>query len=161
MITVAKGLTSAYAPMGAVLVHDRVAEPYFRPGQALSHGLTFGGHPLAAAIALRNLEIFERDKILDGVRELAPHLGARMRELAKLDIVEEVRGDGFFYAAELAVDDLAPITAGLLDAGLIARTDSRGKPVVQIAPPLVCERAHLDEIVDKLGNVLSESLQKH
>jgi acetylornithine/succinyldiaminopimelate/putrescine aminotransferase len=84
-----------------------------------------------------------------------------MRALAKLDVVKEVRGDGFFYAAELVVDDLAPITAGLLDAGLIARTDSRGKPVVQIAPPLVCEREHLDEIVDRIGDVLGESLQKH
>ncbi len=160
MITIAKGLTSAYAPMGAVLLSDRVAEPFYRPGQALSHGLTFGGHPLSAAIALRNLEIFERDKILDGVRELTPHLGARMRELAELDIVKEVRGDGFFYAAELDVEDLAPIAAGLRNAGLIARTDSRGKPVVQIAPPLVCERRHLDEIVDKIGGVLGESLQK-
>jgi adenosylmethionine-8-amino-7-oxononanoate aminotransferase len=160
MITIAKGLTSAYAPMGAVLLSDRVAEPFYRPGQALSHGLTFGGHPLSAAIALRNLEIFERDKILDGVRELTPHLGARMRELAKLDIVKEVRGDGFFYAAELDVEDLTPIAAGLRNAGLIARTDSRGKPVVQIAPPLVCERQHLDEIVDKIGGVLGESLQK-
>ncbi|MEV6610305.1 aminotransferase class III-fold pyridoxal phosphate-dependent enzyme [Kutzneria sp. NPDC051319] len=160
MITIAKGLTSAYAPMGAVLLSDRVAEPFYRPGQALSHGLTFGGHPLSAAIALRNLEIFERDKILDGVRELTPHLGARMRELAELDIVKEVRGDGFFYAAELDVEDLAPIAAGLRNAGLIARTDSRGKPVVQIAPPLVCERQHLDEIVDKIGGVLSEYLQK-
>jgi adenosylmethionine-8-amino-7-oxononanoate aminotransferase len=161
MITVAKGLTSAYAPMGAVLVGDRVAEPFYRPGQALSHGLTFGGHPLAAAIALRNLDIFERDKILDGVRELAPHLKARMRELEALDVVREVRGDGFFYAAELDVDDLNPIRAGLLRAGLIARTDDRGAPVVQIAPPLVCEREHLDEIVDRIGDVLGESLQKH
>ncbi|MFC0434252.1 aminotransferase class III-fold pyridoxal phosphate-dependent enzyme [Kutzneria buriramensis] len=161
MITIAKGLTSAYAPMGAVLVGDRVAEPFYRPGQALSHGLTFGGHPLAAAIALRNLDIFERDKILDGVRELAPHLSSRMHELEALDVVKEVRGDGFFYAAELDVDDLNPIRAGLLRAGLIARADDRGAAVVQIAPPLVCEREHLDEIVDKIGGVLGESLQKH
>jgi adenosylmethionine-8-amino-7-oxononanoate aminotransferase len=161
MITIAKGLTSAYAPMGAVLVSDRVAEPYYRPGQALSHGLTFGGHPLAAAIALRNLEIFERDKILDGVRELAPHLRSRMQELRELPGVVDVRGDGFFYAAELDVDDLTGIKAGLLRAGLIARADDRGAPVVQIAPPLVCEREQLDEIVTKIGSVLEESLQKH
>jgi adenosylmethionine-8-amino-7-oxononanoate aminotransferase len=161
MITIAKGLTSAYAPMGAVLVSDRVAEPYYRPGQSLSHGLTFGGHPLAAAIALRNLDIFERDKILDGVRELTPHLRARTQELRELPGVVDVRGDGFFYAAELETDDLNPIKAGLLRAGLIARADDRGKPVVQIAPPLVCEREQLDEIVDKVGAVLGESLQKH
>jgi adenosylmethionine-8-amino-7-oxononanoate aminotransferase len=160
MITIAKGLTSAYAPMGAVLVGDRVAEPFYRPGQALSHGITFGGHPLAAAIARRNLEIFERDKILDGVRELAPHLRARMHELRELPGVLDVRGDGFFYAAELDVEDLNPIRAGLLRAGLIARADDRGAPVVQIAPPLVCEREQLDEIVDKVGAVLGEFLHK-
>ncbi|GAA3435314.1 aminotransferase class III-fold pyridoxal phosphate-dependent enzyme [Kutzneria kofuensis] len=165
MITIAKGLTSAYAPMGAVLVSDRVAEPYFRPGQALSHGITFGGHPLAAAIALRNLEIFERDKILDGVRELAPHLRRRMHELHRLDVVKDVRGDGFFYAAELDLADPAQIKGAiprrLREVGLIARADDRGAPVVQIAPPLVCEREHLDEIVDKIGNVLGEFLQEH
>ena len=165
MITIAKGLTSAYAAMGAVLVGDRVAEPFYRPGQALSHGITFGGHPVAAAIALRNLDIFERDKILDGVRELAPHLRARMHELAALPIVREVRGDGFFYAAELLLEDATLIKGAiprrLREVGLIARADDRGAPVVQIAPPLVCEREHLDEIVDKIGNVLGEFLQKH
>ena len=161
MITIAKGLTSAYAPMGAVLVGDRTAEPFYRPGQALSHGITFGGHPLSAAIALRNLDVFERDKILDGVRERSPHLRARMRELRELPGVVDIRGDGFFYAVELDVDDLNPIKAGLLRAGLIARADDRGAPVVQIAPPLVCEREQLDEIVDRIGGVLGESLQKH
>jgi adenosylmethionine-8-amino-7-oxononanoate aminotransferase len=161
MITIAKGLTSAYAPMGAVMVSDRVAEPFYRPGQALSHGLTFGGHPLAAAIALRNLDIFERDKILDGVRDRTSHLRQRWQELRQLPGVVDVRGDGFFYAAELDVEDLNPIKAGLLKAGLIARADDRGAPVVQIAPPLVCEREHLDEIVNKVGDVLGEFLQKH
>ena len=161
MITIAKGLTSAYAPMGAVLVGDRTAEPFYRPGQTLSHGITFGGHPLSAAIALRNLDIFERDKILDGVRERSPHLRARMRELRELPGVVDIRGDGFFYAVELDIDDLNPIKAGLLRAGLIARADDRGAPVVQIAPPLVCEREQLDEIVDRIGGVLGESLQKH
>src|SRR5246127_2714471 len=81
LASVAKGLTSAYAPMGAVLVADRVAEPLFAPGRTLRHGITFGGPPLAAAIALRNLEIFERDGILQNVRELEPHLESRMQEL--------------------------------------------------------------------------------
>jgi adenosylmethionine-8-amino-7-oxononanoate aminotransferase len=170
MITVAKGLTSAYAPMGAVLVSDRVAEPFFRPGQALLHGITFGGHPLSAAIALRNLDIFERDKVLAGVRELTPYLAGRMGELSRLPIVGDVRGDGFFYAAELTAADGQPIPAdrrdplvrdfvprGLREVGLIARADDRGAPVVQIAPPLVCDRAQLDEIVDKVGEVLTEA----
>jgi adenosylmethionine-8-amino-7-oxononanoate aminotransferase len=84
-----------------------------------------------------------------------------MQELRELPGVVDVRGDGFFYAAELDVDDLTGIKAGLLRAGLIARADDRGAPVVQIAPPLVCEREQLDEIVTKIGSVLEESLQKH
>jgi adenosylmethionine-8-amino-7-oxononanoate aminotransferase len=171
MITVAKGLTSSYAAMGAVLVSDRVAEPFFRPGTALLHGITFGGHPVAAAIALKNIEIFERDRVLDNVRELAPHLRRRMHELAELPVVADVRGDGFFFAAELTngvgdgrltdeerallVRDVVP--AELRKAGLIARADDRGEPLVQIAPPLVCDQDDLDRIVQGLGDVLVEA----
>jgi len=171
MITTAKGLTSAYAPMGAVLVSDRVAEVFFRPGQSLLHGITFAGHPLAAGIALRNLDIFERDGVLDNVRTLMPHLRDRFAELAKLPVVGDTRGDGFFYAAELVgaeggdrLDaeqrDLLVrgfIPQRLRDAGLIARADDRGEPVVQIAPPLVCDRSELDKIVDALGSVLTDA----
>ena len=170
MITVAKGLTAAYAPMGAVLVSDRVAEPFVRRGEPLLHGITFAGHPLAAAIALRNLEIFERDKVLDNVRELTPYLRDRFAELGRLPVIGDVRGDGFFYAAELAgaggerleqaqrerlVRDFLP--QRLRDAGLIARADDRGEPIVQIAPPLISTREELDIIVDRMGSVLTEA----
>src|ERR1700751_1132224 len=107
LASVAKGLTSAYAPMGAVLVSDRVAEPLFAPGRMLRHGITFGGHPLAAAVALRNLEIFERDGILENVGAQEPHLQARRQDLRSVPIVGDVRGRGFFWAVELVRDQAA------------------------------------------------------
>ncbi|HZE04050.1 MAG TPA: aminotransferase class III-fold pyridoxal phosphate-dependent enzyme, partial [Solirubrobacteraceae bacterium] len=171
LATVAKGLTSAYAPMGAVLVCDRVAEPLFAPGRTLRHGITFGGHPLAAAVALRNLEIFERDGVLENVRALEPHLEARMQELRSLPIVGDVRGRGFFWAMELVRDAAAGtfdaaererllrgfLPGRLLAAGLIARADDRGDSVLQIAPPLISDAGVLDEIVDRLGEVLMDA----
>jgi adenosylmethionine-8-amino-7-oxononanoate aminotransferase len=169
LITVAKGLTSAYAPMGAVLVHDRVAEPLYAPGALLAHGITFAGHPLCAAIAQRNLDIFERDGVLENVRALAPHLAARLAELRELPVVGDVRGDGFFWALELVGPENRQLEASereallrgviprrLRELGLIARADDRGDAVVQIAPILTSDRAVLDTIVDRLGELLSE-----
>jgi len=168
LISIAKGLTSAYAPMGAVLVSDRVAAPLYEDGRTLLHGITFGGHPVSAAVALRNIEIFERDGVLENVRASEAHLRARMGELARLPIVGDVRGCGFFWAVELVRDqDNTRFDAGereellrrylpgrLLEAGLIARGDDRGDTVIQVAPPLVCDASVLDEMVDRLGEVL-------
>jgi adenosylmethionine-8-amino-7-oxononanoate aminotransferase len=170
LITLAKGLTSGYAPMGAVLASERVTEHLYREGATLLHGITFGGHPLSAAIALRNIEIFERDGVLENVRRLEPYLRRRLAEVvAPLPIVGDVRGDGFFFAAELVGDRdnarLAPAEVTwlvrevlprlLLEAGLIARADDRGDPVLQIAPPLNASEAVLDEVVAKMGDVLA------
>ena len=174
IITVAKGLTSAYAPGGAVLVSERVAAPLYAPRVPLNHGITFGGHPVSAAIAVRNLEIFERDGVLHNVRALEPHLGRRMDELRSLPIVGDARGAGFFWAVELVKDpegttfdaeERERLVKGflprrLLEAGLIARPDDREDVVVHIAPPLTSDRAVLDEIVDRLGAVL-EDAQAH
>jgi adenosylmethionine-8-amino-7-oxononanoate aminotransferase len=174
MITIAKGLTSSYAAMGAVMLSDRVAEPFFRPGATVLHGITFAGHPLSAAIALRNIEIFERDGVLDNVRTLAPYLRQRMQTLTVVPIVGDIRGDGFFYAAELVGTEFGDklnadqrqllvreyLPQRLRDAGLIARADDRGEPVVQIAPPLVCTKADLDTIVEALRAVLTDAGEK-
>jgi adenosylmethionine-8-amino-7-oxononanoate aminotransferase len=171
LATVAKGLTSAYAPMGAVLVSDRVAEPLYEPGVLLRHGITFGGHPLAAVIALRNLEIFERDGMLENVRRHEGHLEERLQELRALPIVGDTRGRGFFWAIELVrdaangrfdADERDRLLRGflpgrLLEAGVIARADDRGDSVLQIAPPLICDSAVLDEIVDRLHDVLADA----
>jgi adenosylmethionine-8-amino-7-oxononanoate aminotransferase len=170
VITVAKGLTSAYAPMGAVLVSDRLTESMRKPGVSLLHGITFGGHPVAAAAALRSIEIFERDGVLENVRARRDYLRTRLdEEVRTLPIVGDVRGDGFFYAAELTpeggegrfdpetvvrlVRQIVPPL--LLEHGLIARADDRGDPVLQIAPPLISDEAVLDEIVVAMRDVLA------
>jgi adenosylmethionine-8-amino-7-oxononanoate aminotransferase len=171
LITIAKGLTSAYAPMGAVLVADRVAQPLYEDKRALLHGITFGGHPLCAAIALKNIEIFEREGVLENVRAREAGLGERMEALRELPIVGDVRGEGFFWAAELVRDEDGTrfdaeererllrqfMPARLREAGLIARADDRGDAVLQIAPPLISDDAVLDEIVEAMRAVLADA----
>jgi adenosylmethionine-8-amino-7-oxononanoate aminotransferase len=168
LITTAKGITSAYAPMGAVLVSERVAEPLFRPGVTLLHGITFGGHPLSAAIALKNIEIFEREGVLENVRANEAHFARAMETLRKLPIVGDVRGSGYFWATELVPDGAEGrfdaeqreellrrfLPGALLRAGLIARGDDRGDTVVQVAPPLIAGPDVLDELVARLREVL-------
>jgi adenosylmethionine-8-amino-7-oxononanoate aminotransferase len=172
MITCAKGLTSAYMPMGAVLVSDKVAEPLYAPGATLLHGITFGGHPMAAAAALLNLEIFERDGVIENVREQTPWLREQLeRELLPLPLVADVRGEGFFLAMELVggererkfdADEREKLLRGYLpkrlrEAGLIARADDRGDSVLQIAPPLISDREQLSWMVSALAEVLSDA----
>lgn len=171
IVTVAKGLTSAYAPMGAAIASAEVVEPLFAPGRLLRHGITFGGHPLAAAIALRNIEIFQRDGVLENVRHLDAHLQRRLLGLAEIPIVGDVRGAGFFWALELVADEQGStfdaqqrerllrgfLPSRLLDAGIIARADDRGDSVLQIAPPLICDQDVLDAIVDALAGVLQDA----
>jgi len=175
VITLAKGLTSAYAPMGAVVVSDRIAEPLYEDGRMLLHGITFAGHPVAAAIALRNIEIFEREGVLENVREHEGYLRERLEELReRVPIVGDVRGEGFFWALELVRDAeltrfsaeererlLRGFLAGrLLEAGLIARPDDRGDAVLHLAPPLISSRRHLDELVEKTEAVLADASER-
>jgi adenosylmethionine-8-amino-7-oxononanoate aminotransferase len=170
LITVAKGLTSAYAPMGAVLVSEKVAAPLYEDKRSLAHGITFGGHPLCAAVALKNLEIFEREQVLENVRAHEEGLEARLWRLKdELPIVGDVRGAGFFWVVELVrdsdntrldADERERILRGympkaLRQVGLIARPDDRGDAVLHIAPPLISDDAVLDEIVDKMHTVLA------
>ncbi|MGO9901191.1 MAG: aspartate aminotransferase family protein [Solirubrobacteraceae bacterium] len=172
LITVAKGMTSAYLPMGAVLVSDKVAEPLYAPGATLLHGITFGGHPVAAAVALANIEIFKRDHVLENVREQAPWLREQLeQQLRGLPIVADVRGAGFFLAFELVggeyerrfdAGERERLLRGFLprrlrEAGLIARADDRGDSVLQIAPPLISTREQLAEMVSSLAEVLSDA----
>jgi 4-aminobutyrate aminotransferase-like enzyme len=108
--------------------------------------------------------------VLENVRALEAHLRARMEELRRLPIVADVRGAGFFWAAELVKDDGTRFDADererllrgflpgrLLEAGLIARADDRGEPVIQIAPPLICDRDQLDDLVDSLADTLTDA----
>jgi adenosylmethionine-8-amino-7-oxononanoate aminotransferase len=175
LITCAKGITSAYAPMGAVIVSDRIAEPLYEDGRMLLHGITFGGHPVAAAIALRNIEIFEREGVLENVRANEGYIRDRLGELRdRLPIVGDVRGAGYFWGLELVRDAsgerfsaeqrerlLRGFLAGrLLEEGLIARADDRGDSVLHLAPPLICGRTELDEMVTKTEAVLADASER-
>ena len=173
LITVAKGLTSAYAPMGAVFASERVVAPLYEdPKRSLVHGITFAGHPLCAAISLKNLEIFERDGVFENVKALEGHLQARLRELESLPIVGDVRGCGFFWAVELVgeegrrfdADERERLLRGFMFGRLIEgghdrasrrsrRRSSSGRP------SLISSADQLDEMVESLREVLTEAGQ--
>lgn len=171
IITTAKGLTSAYAPMGAVIASDRVAEPFLEPGVAFPHGLTFGGHPVAAAVALENIAIIERERLLERVLGHEQDLRACLEDLRDIPIVGDVRGAGYFWAIELVADPKSrqrftpDVAAGLVAqlggdlhrAALICRVGDRGDPVIQLAPPLIAGPAEFAEIAEILRRVLERA----
>ncbi|WP_425844675.1 aspartate aminotransferase family protein [Agrococcus sp. TSP3-2-1] len=172
IITCAKGLTSGYAPLGAMIASDRLFEPFAEPGAMFAHGYTFGGHPVATAVGLANLEAFEREGVLEHVRANEGAFRATLEGLTDLPIVGDVRGDGYFYGIELVKDkesretfddDEAErllrgfLSTALFDAGLYCRADDRGDPVIQLSPPLICDRSHFDEMGQILRSVLSEA----
>ena len=172
IITTAKGLTSAYAPMGAVIASDRVAEPFMSGNNMFVHGLTFGGHPLSAAVALANLDIFEREDLCGHVQAKEGEFRSMLDGLRELPIVGDVRGAGFFHAIELVKDQdtkqsfdaseseelLRGFMSGeLFQRGLICRADDRGDPVIQLSPPLVADTEQFEEIDTVLRSVLTEA----
>jgi putrescine aminotransferase len=151
VIVTAKALTSGYIPMGAVLVGDRVLE--LLEGTAFRHGFTYNGHPVGAAVALANLDIIERERLLDRARELGAYMLDRLRPLAELPAVKEVRGVGMMFGVELAGGDAAQIERGARDRGAIVR--ATGQKIV-LSPPLVIEREQLDILADILAQELHE-----
>jgi adenosylmethionine-8-amino-7-oxononanoate aminotransferase len=172
LITMAKGLSSSYAAIGAVAVSDRVVEPFMHDTSMYSHGITFGGHPVMSAIALKNIEIMKRERIVEHVNETQDQFKATLSQLLDLPIVGDVRGTGFFYAIELVKDKDTResfndeecetllrgfLSPALFERGLICRADDRGDPVIQISPPLVAGQQEFDQIVSILGDVLAEA----
>jgi adenosylmethionine-8-amino-7-oxononanoate aminotransferase len=173
IITTAKGITSAYAPMGAVITTDRVAEPFMDGSNMFTHGITFGGHPVAAAVALANLDIFEREDLCGHVLEKEGEFRQMLDGLRDdLPIVGDVRGAGFFHALELVKDKdtketfddreseelLRGFMSGeLYKQGLICRADDRGDPVIQLSPPLIADTAEFELIDSVLRSVLTEA----
>jgi adenosylmethionine-8-amino-7-oxononanoate aminotransferase len=175
LITCAKGLSSSYAAIGAVLVADKVYDAFGTGTSMFSHGITFGGHPVGCAIALKNLEIMEREQIVQHVAETQDGFQAQLETLLELDIVGDVRGTGYLWALELVKDKETRetfsdeesetllrgfLSGALFEHGLICRADDRGDPVVQISPPLVAGRQEFDQIVGILGEVLTEAWQR-
>jgi adenosylmethionine-8-amino-7-oxononanoate aminotransferase len=175
LITSAKGLSSAYASIGAVIATDRVFEPFTGPQSMYTHGITFGGHPVMCAIALKNIEIMKRERIVENVRDNGAAFRDTLAQLLDLDIVGDLRGTGFFYALELVKDketkegfsdeDSETLLRGFLsprlfERGLICRADDRGDPVIQISPPLIATQSEFDEMTGILGDVLSEAQER-
>ncbi len=172
IITCAKGMTSGYSPIGAMLVSDRIVEPFLHGPTSFLHGFTFAGHPVSAAVALANLDLLEREDLPGHVRRTEGAFRATLEKLTDLPIVGEVRGDGFFYGIELVKDKATRetfdddeserllrgfLSRALFEAGLYCRADDRGDPVVQLAPPLVCDQSHFDEMEQILRAVLTEA----
>ena len=175
LICCAKGLSSSYAAIGAVIASDKVTEPFLADSSMYSHGITFGGHPVMSAIALKNIEIMKRERILERVRENEDAFRTTLEQLLELPIVGDVRGTGYFYALELVKDketreSFSPeecetllrgfLSPALFEAGLICRADDRGDPVIQISPPLVAGQAEFDEMTGILGDVLGEASRR-
>ncbi|NJP46655.1 aspartate aminotransferase family protein [Actinacidiphila epipremni] len=175
MITCAKGMTSGYSPIGACIVSDRVAEPFYRAGTSFLHGYTFGGHPVSAAVALANLDLFDREELNQGVLDREADFLATLSRLRDLPIVGDVRGNGFFYGIELVKDKATKetfteeetervlygfLSRALFENGLYCRADDRGDPVVQLAPPLIAEQGLFDEIEAILREVLTQAWAK-
>jgi adenosylmethionine-8-amino-7-oxononanoate aminotransferase len=175
IITVAKGLTSGYAPLGAMIATDRLMEPFLGPGKSFLHGFTFAGHPVSCAVALANLDVFEGERILDHVRTTEGTFRAALESLHDLPIVGDVRGAGFFYGIELVKDKDTRLSfddeeserllrgflsGALFEAGLICRADDRGDPVVQLSPPLICGQEEIDFMASTLSEVLTEAWRR-
>jgi adenosylmethionine-8-amino-7-oxononanoate aminotransferase len=172
VITTAKGLTSAYAPMGAMIASDRVAEPFMEGLNSFTHGFTFAGHPVCSAIALANIDALEREHVLDNVRSNEPAFRAMLDSLRDIPIVGDVRGAGYFHAIELVRDqgtketfsdeESETLLRGFLSGelyrrGLICRADDRGDPVIQLSPPLIAGPEQFEEIEAILRPVLTEA----
>ena len=168
----AKGLSSSYAAIGAVIATDKVMQPFLESTSMYSHGITFGGHPTMCAIALKNIEIMKRERIVEGVLEREGAFRSTLEQLLELPIVGDVRGTGYFYAVELVKDketretfsddECETLLRGFLSGelfsrGLICRADDRGDPVIQISPPLVAGQSEFDEMTGILGDVLAEA----
>ena len=173
MITFAKGVTSGYAPMGGVLVSDRIAAPFIEDqDRTFMHGQTFGGHPVSCAVALANLDILESEDLCGHVLRHEPLFDEVMNSLLDLPIVGDVRGCGYFRVAELVRDKdtretftaeesewllRGVVSPMLYDAGLICRADDRADPVVVLAPTLVCGESEIEFIGATLRNAFTEA----
>jgi adenosylmethionine-8-amino-7-oxononanoate aminotransferase len=175
IITTAKGLTSSYAPMGAVIASDRVAEPFLDGTTSFAHGFTWGGHPMCAAVAMANLDVFEREGLNEHVRENEGAFRDMLESLRDIEIVGDVRGAGYFCALELVKDrDTRQsfsheesesllrgfISGELFRRGLICRADDRGDPVIQLSPPLIAGPDQFEEMEAVLRPVLEEASRR-
>jgi adenosylmethionine-8-amino-7-oxononanoate aminotransferase len=177
MMTLAKGITSAYAPLGAVVASPKVVEPFFaQPKAAFTHGITFGGHPLCCAIALANLAIMEREDLIGHVQRHTSEFKARCQQLVEEHpMVGDLRGEGYFWSLELVKDKETKATftpaerdeliKGFLtprarELGVYMRFDDRAETAAQFSPPLVAGPAEFEEMIGVLRQVLDEAWER-
>jgi len=170
IVTCAKGITSGYAPLGAMIVSDRIAEPFQHGDASFSHGFTWSGHPVSCAVALASIKIIEDEKVLENVLSNEGYFRQELEGLKELPIVGDIRGTGYFYGIELVKDqgtketwtgdDAEKLLRGFVSPemfrrGLYCRSDDRGDPVVQLAPPLISTREDIDLMVGIMREVLT------
>ncbi|MGI9050559.1 MAG: aspartate aminotransferase family protein [Rubrobacteraceae bacterium] len=172
MTSFAKGVTSGYSPMGGVMVGEKIQQTLRHNAPMFSHGSTFGGHPVSAAVALENISIIERENLLDNVHALESHFEGELKRMSEgHPIVKEVRGMGFFWAVELRPEraDGTPLdgeeyqkyfkgvlSRKLLEGGLICRFDDKDEPVIQYSPALVADKEILSKIADITDEAVTE-----
>jgi hypothetical protein len=176
IITCAKGITAGYAPLGAMIVSDRLAEPFQEGDVAFQHGFTWAGHPLSTSIALTSIGIIERENILGNVMANEDYFRQSLNDLKDIAIVGDVRGTGYFWGVELVKDQTSKetwrgeeaerllrgfVSPEMFRRGLICRSDDRGDPVVQLAPPLISTREDIDFMVGTLREVFTEAVKHH
>lgn len=156
--TFAKGITSGYAPCGGVVFTEAVGEPLINADAMYAHGFTFGGHPLACAVSLANLEIMERLGVIDNVLANEDYYAAAMADVAaSSELVVESRGKGYYHSLELTDNALtAPVAGAARKHGVIVRPDVRVKPMVVTALPLICDRSQIDELAGALKAALAD-----
>lgn len=169
MMTVAKGLSSAYQPISGLLLTDAIHDALkagSRKHGAFAHGLTYAAHPVAAAVALETIKIYQERDIVGHVKSIAPYFLERLQQLSAHPLVGEVRGMGLLAAVEIVSDKGQktpfPPTAGIgawiqncaMGHGVIVRAIAN---CIALCPPLICERHHIDELVDGLRRALDEA----
>ena len=172
IITCAKGITSGYAPVGATIVSDRLAEPFVDTGEVFMHGMTYGGHPVGCAVGLANIAILEEEDLPGRVLEHENAFLQELQTLSDLPIVGDIRGAGYFYGVELVKDKETKgrfsreecdrlmrdfLSHRLFELGLICRTEDKAEPVIQLAPPLVAGPEEFREIARILRKALCEA----
>ena len=177
IITFAKGVTSAYAPLGGMVFRSELGRALGKePRDMFVHGSTWGGHPVSCAVAMANLGVMESEDVLGNVTRTGPWFAEQLRTLYdRHDIIGDVRGTGYFWALELVFDRDRKVgfddeqaeellrgflSRRLLELGVICRADDRDQPVIQLSPPLVADRAVLGELVDVLDRALGEARRK-
>ena len=172
LITPAKVLSSGYAPIGAVISREGFFETFNQTDNMFTHGFTYSGHAVSAAIALANLEIMENENLCGYVRENEAAFHSILKRLLDIPIVGDVRGAGFFYGIELVKNQATKesfsdeeserilknfISRELLKEGLYCRADDRGEPVVQLSPPLITTISQMEDVEAILRKVLTQA----